>query len=149
MHRGVPVFVRLDPACVDLRFLERLRHVSLNSFDVIRGRHRLRLAIRLHWPGAQNGLVKQIFFVRIGRFQIIHQPFPTVICSAPALQRTPPKLRDFGDCNDSRTDVFAAFCVVRRRGEQRRGPVALPINVSLVKHLDAKSKLLRLATDFI
>ena len=149
MHRGVPLFVRLDPACVDLRFLERLCHVSLDPFDVIRGRHRLRLAIRLHWPGAQKGLVKQIFFVRIRRFQIIHHPFPTVIRGAPALQRTPPKLRDFGDRDHSRTNVFAAFCVVRRSGEQRRGPVALPIKVSLVKDLDAKSKLLRLAADFI
>jgi hypothetical protein len=94
-------------------------------------------------------LVKQIFFVRIWRFQIIHHPFPTVICGAPALQRTPPKLWDFRDRNDSCTDVFAAFCVVRRRGQQRRGPVALPIKVPLVKDLDAKSKLLRLAADFI
>ena len=113
MHRGVPLFVRLDPAGVDLRFVERLRHVSLDPFDVIRGWHGLRLAIRLHWPGAQQGLIKQIFLVRIGRFQIIHYPFPAMIRRAPALQRTPPKLWDFGNRDDSRTNVFAAFCVVR------------------------------------
>ena len=113
VHRGVPLFVRLDPACVDLRFLQSLRHVSLYSFDVLRRRHRLRLAIRLNRPGAEKGLVKQIFFIRIRRFQIVHHPFPAAVRGSPALQRTPPQLRDFRDRGHSRTDVFAAFCVVR------------------------------------
>src|SRR5437879_7190254 len=33
-RRGEPLFVRLDPTRVQLRFVQRFRHVSLNALDV-------------------------------------------------------------------------------------------------------------------
>ena len=57
-----PIFVGLNPAAIHLGFFNRLQHVPLNSLDVdfvdfFGGK----------WPGGQEGLIDQVFFVRARR----------------------------------------------------------------------------------
>src|SRR4029077_12590669 len=110
---------------------------------------RLWFAICLDWPRAQQSLIKQILFIRVRRFEVIDRSFPTAIRHLPALQRTSPNLGNLGNCHDSRTHIFAAFCVVRRGAQQGGWPIASPIEIMLMKRLDAEAKLLRLAAYFV
>ena len=116
--------------------MKRLRHVGFNPFDVLWNCRRIWFTIGLHRPRPQQSLVEQIFFVRIRCFQVVDRPFPAAIRQTPALQGAPPKLCDFGNGHDSRAYVFAALCVMRRRGEQSRRPIALSVQVLLVKRFD-------------
>src|ERR1051326_960093 len=148
-HRSVPFFVRLDPAGIDLRLVKRLGHVSLNSLDVLLRRGGFWFTICSYRPGPQQSLVEQILLVCVRRFQVIDRFFPAAICQAPAVQRAAPELWDFGNGKHSRTNIFTAFCVVCGGSEQARRPVALSMQVQLVKCLYARSKLLRLSAPLV
>ncbi len=50
-HRREPFFIWLNPARIDVRFIQRFRHVGLNALDVLRRRVLFRFARRLDWPG--------------------------------------------------------------------------------------------------
>src|SRR5947199_178193 len=45
--------------------------------------------------------------------------------------------------------IFAAFGVVRRGRQQTGRPISLPIQIALVKRVDAEAKQLRLAAYFV
>ena len=117
--------------------MESFAHISLNALDVFGRCNGFRDAGRLHRPGPEQRLVEQIFFVSVGRFGFVDNAFPAAIGETPALQGAPPKFRQFGNGNHPRAHIFAAFCVVRRGREQCRRPIALPIQVALVKCVNA------------
>ena len=132
-HCCVPFFVGLDPTRVEFRFMQRLGHVRLNSFGVIRCRRRFWFAVGLHWPCPQQSLIEQVFFIRVRGFDVVDRSLPATSRSTPPLQRASPKLRDFRNRHYSSAHIFTAFCVVCRSGQQRRGPIVLSINIPLVK----------------
>src|ERR1700689_3706170 len=61
-YRGFPIFIRLNPAAIDLCLFNGLEHVSLDSLYIP-----LVDLFSRKWPGTQEGLIDQVFFVQARR----------------------------------------------------------------------------------
>src|SRR5206468_7508826 len=74
LHDALPIsfFIGLDPTCVEFRFMQRLGHVRLNSFGVIRCRRCFRLAVGLYWPRPQQSLIEQVLDRKSTRLNSSH-----------------------------------------------------------------------------
>src|SRR6516165_4448987 len=143
-YRIFPFFIRLDPAAVNLGFLNCLEQVSLHppQIGLVDGFGPDR-------PGPQKRLVEQVFFVWARCCFTVDIMFSTCIDFAPFVNPILPLARYLTEHGNPRSNILASLRIMRGRSKESVWRFGKACSVFFVKPLQAHAKKLRRSPDFV